>query len=185
MTPEQQRVLLQVARSSIEASVRNTGFRVPRTQDPVLLKPTGAFVTLHLGNDLRGCVGYFEPLYPLIESVSRAAVKAALEDPRFSPVGPGELKDIRLEISALSARIPLTSAGDIVIGRDGIMLETEKGRGVLLPQVAVEYGWDTDTFFGHIFRKCGVPPAPIGTPGYAFFRFSAEIFSEPDGTHQH
>ena len=105
-------------------------------------------------------------------------MKAALDDHRFSPVRPPELHQLRIEISVLSGKVPVNSVADIVIGRDGLYLETGTARGLLLPQVATEYRWDAGSFVDHVFRKCGLAPAPIGTPGVTVFRFTAEIFSE-------
>ena len=77
----------------------------------------------------------------------------------------------------------MTSGDDIVIGRDGLFLESETARGVLLPQVAEEYGWDAETFVRHVCLKSGLGPVPVGTPGISFYRFTAEIFSETEGRH--
>jgi len=147
--------------------------------DPGLMRPAGAFCTLTISGELRGCVGFVEAVHPLLESVARASVKAALEDDRFPPVIVSELELIRIELSVLTAREEVRSPDEILIGRDGLILETASARGLLLPQVAIEHGWDADTFLVHLFRKCGVRPAPIDTPGIRVFRFGAEVFSEP------
>jgi len=143
-----------------------------------LMRPAGAFCTLTISGELRGCVGFFEPVHPLIESVSRASVKAALEDHRFNPVTEPELRSIRIEISVLTDKEAVRSPDDIVVGRDGLFLETSSTHGLLLPQVATENGWDAQTFVAHVFRKCGLRPSPIDAPGISIFRFEAEVFSE-------
>jgi AmmeMemoRadiSam system protein A len=178
LTPAQKDFLLRAGRSAMEAAVRNQVPPPHDTADPVLLSHSGAFVTLTISGELRGCIGYFEPVYPLVESVTGAAVKAALDDHRFPPVRVEELPRIRLEISVLSRRIPVNSIDDIVVGRDGLYIEADTARGLLLPQVATEYRWDAERFLFHTFRKCGLPPAQIGAPGIAVFRFIADVFSE-------
>jgi AmmeMemoRadiSam system protein A len=178
LTPAQQDYLLGAARSAMTAAVRREAPPGRGTPDPVLLTHSGAFVTLKIAGELRGCIGYFEPVHPLIDTVTGAAVKAALDDHRFPPVRTDELPRIRLEISVLSARIPVASLAEIVVGRDGLYIESESARGLLLPQVAVEYRWDAEQFLRHTFRKCGLPPAPAGTPGIAVYRFTADVFSE-------
>jgi len=178
LTPAQKDFLLGAARSAMAAAVR--GEAPPRNDnaDALLNGHAGAFVTLRLAGELRGCIGYFEPVYPLLETVTGAAVKAALDDHRFAPVRAQELPRILLEISILSGKIPVSGLDEIVVGRDGLYVETETGRGLLLPQVAVEYRWDAERFLQHTFRKCGLHPSPIGTPGIAVYRFTADVFSE-------
>ena len=178
LSPAQKNFLLLTGRSSMEAAVRKVAPPSHETAHPLLLKPSGAFVTLTISGELRGCIGFFEPVYPLVESVARASVKAALDDHRFPPVRPSELSLIRLEISVLSGKTPIESLAGISVGRDGLYLETDAAHGLLLPQVATEYRWDAETFLVHVFRKCGLSPAPIGTPGVTVYRFTAEIFSE-------
>jgi AmmeMemoRadiSam system protein A len=178
LSPAQKQFLLDTGRNAMEAAVRKKPPPSRETSDPLLVKPLGAFVTLTMSGELRGCIGFFEPVYPLVDAVARAAVKAALDDHRFMPVRPEEIPMIRLEISVLSGKVRVESAGEIEIGRDGLYLETDTARGLLLPQVATEYRWDADTFVSHVFRKCALPPAPIGTPGVTLYRFTAEVFSE-------
>ncbi len=179
LSPVQKNFLLRSGRSSMEAAVRKQTPPSPDTSDPILLQPCGAFVTLTISGELRGCIGFFEPIYPIVEAVWRSAVKAALDDHRFAPVRPAELHRIGIEISLLSPKVSVEATSDIVIGRDGLYLETGSAKWLLLPQVATEYGWDADTFLLHLFRKCEILPVPIGTPGVAVYRFSAEIFSDP------
>jgi AmmeMemoRadiSam system protein A len=178
LTPAQREFLLRAARNAMEAAVMANAPPRNETTDQVLLSHSGAFVTLTVSGELRGCIGYFEPVYPLIDTVTSAAVKAALDDHRFPPVRGDELPRIRLEISVLSGKIPVGGLDEIVVGRDGLYIETEVARGLLLPQVATEYRWDAERFLLHTFRKCGLAPAPIGAPGINVYRFSADVFSE-------
>jgi len=175
---DQREFLLGTARQSMEAAVRKRRFSSPGTRDNTLLRPAGAFTTLTVSGELRGCVGFIEPADSLVETVARSAAKAALEDHRFLPVTEAELDSIRIELSVLSGRLPVRSQDDIVIGRDGLVLETPSARGLLLPQVASSNGWDVPTFIANLFRKCGLPVSSIDAPGISVFRFTAEVFSE-------
>jgi AmmeMemoRadiSam system protein A len=178
LTPAQKEFLLRAARSAMEAAVRNEAPPPHDTPDALLLSHSAAFVTLTISGELRGCIGYFEPIHPLIDTVTGAAVKAALDDHRFPPVRADELPRIRVEISILSRKVPVTAIEEIVVGRDGLYIETDAARGLLLPQVATEYRWDPERFLQHTFRKCGLPPARIGAPGISVYRFTADVFSE-------
>jgi AmmeMemoRadiSam system protein A len=160
------------------AAVRGEAPPGRETPDPLLLSHSGAFVTLTISGELRGCIGYFEPVLPLVDTVTGAAVKAALDDHRFPPVRIEELPRIRLEISVLSAKVPVAAVTEVVVGRDGLYIESESARGLLLPQVAAQYRWDAGQFLLHTFRKCGLQPAPIGAPGITVYRFTADVFSE-------
>lgn len=162
----------------MEAAVRKHAPPPRISGDPLLLSPSGAFVTLTVAGELRGCIGYLEPIQSLLDTVAGAAVKAALDDHRFPQVRPEELPGIRLEISVLSGKIPVASIDEIVVGRDGLLVETDAARGLLLPQVAVEYRWNAETFLVHTFRKCGLAPVPVGTPGVRVYRFTADVFPE-------
>jgi AmmeMemoRadiSam system protein A len=170
--------LLRAARCAMDAAVRKYAPPERDVPDEVLLGHSGAFVTLTIAGELRGCVGYFEPLQPLIDTVTGAAVKAALDDRRFPPVRVDELPRIRLQVSVVSGKTPVSALDGIVVGRDGLYIESEGARGLLLPQVAAEHGWDAGRFLEQTFRKCGLTPAAIGSPGIGVYRFTAEIFFE-------
>lgn len=154
------RTLLRAARDAIEAAV--TG-RAERRGDeegsPELQLPGASFVTLR-GPDgsLRGCIGELEARRPLVESVRGCAVGAALRDPRFAPVDAAELSGLRVGISVLTPAQPLSDPLAIEIGRHGLLIERGPYRGVLLPEVAIEQGWDAPTFLAHTCRKAGLPP---------------------------
>ncbi len=177
LSAAQRTFLLQTGREAMEAAVRAVPPPARPTTDPRLRQPCGAFATLTISGELRGCVGYPEPLHPLVEAVARSSVKAALADHRFDPVVPDELRLIRLELSVLSSRVPIGSVAEIEVGRDGLCLEQGNVTGLLLPQVAVEQGWNAETFLRMLFRKCDLPPLPPGTPGLSLYRFTAEHFS--------
>jgi len=188
LTPEERRELLEVARSSISDEIRSrtasfTGEPArPGAKAPAgtsrLDQPGGAFVTLHKHGDLRGCIGYIEYPGPLRRAVNEVARKAAFEDPRFSPLTPDELRSVSIEISVLTPLRRIKGMDDVVVGRDGLLIELRGYRGLLLPQVATEYGWDAEEFLENTARKAGLPRTAWRDPAAELFAFSAEVFSE-------
>lgn len=179
MTSERDRtLLLQIAREAIAAHVnRQSQAAISSLQSAILARPAGAFVTLHKGGDLRGCIGHIEATEPLGQVVARCAVAACSSDPRFPPVTPGELGAIDLEISLLGPLEPIAGPQDILVGRDGLVVERGWQRGLLLPQVATEWGWDADTFLAHTCQKAGLP-RDAWQNGAKVWRFEAEVFRE-------
>jgi len=175
---EDRRLLLRVAREAIAAHVE----RRPAASPPIagaLAGPAGAFVSLHHGGDLRGCIGHIEADQRLGDVVSRCAVAASSSDPRFPAVGPGELAAIDIEISVLGPLEPITGPDEIEIGRHGLVVESGWHRGLLLPQVALEWKWDRDTFLAQTCRKAGLAPDAWRTArAVRLWRFEAEVFSE-------
>ncbi|MBX7246555.1 MAG: AmmeMemoRadiSam system protein A [Candidatus Sumerlaeaceae bacterium] len=181
LTKEEQDALLRLARLAI-GYFQSHG-REPRLGEfpDILLTaamqhPSGAFVSLHLHGELRGCIGIIEPTHPLAEAVIHNAIAAANRDPRFVPVTPRELKELEIEISVLGPLEPITHISEIVVGRHGLFIDSRAVRGLLLPQVATEYGWDSREFLEHTYRKAGLQPVP-GLPD-RIFRFEAAIFSD-------
>lgn len=149
--------LLSIARRSVEGAVKGEKAPAFDVSAPELLRPCGAFVTLEKHGDLRGCIGYPEPVRPLWQAVSEAAQSAALRDPRFPPVRAKELKDLAIEVSVLSDFRPFAGPEALVVGRDGLYIRKGFYSGLLLPQVASEYGWDAEEFLRHVCRKAGLP----------------------------
>ncbi len=173
-------LLLQVAREAIAAHVGAAPAHVPGDVD-VLTRLGGAFVTLHKNGDLRGCIGHVDATEPLGRVVPRCAVAAASTDPRFPPMVPGELDVIDIEISLLGPLEPIAGPADIIIGCHGVVVERDWQRGLLLPQVAVEWGWDAESFLAHTCHKAGLPTDAWRT-GASLWRFEAEVFSEAGET---
>ena len=177
MTTESDRqLLLRIAREAIAAFVSGAPAHVPGAAD-VLARPGGAFVTLHKGADLRGCIGHIEPTEPLGAVVPRCAVAACSTDPRFPPLASDELDAIDIEISLLGPLESIDGPADIVIGRHGLVVERGWQRGLLLPQVATERSWNADTFLAHTCRKAGLP-LDAWKHGAKAWRFEAEVFGE-------
>jgi AmmeMemoRadiSam system protein A len=141
----------------------------------------GAFVTLHLGVELRGCIGSLETDRPVTEVVERCAASAAREDPRFLPVTPAELDALDIEVSVLGPLEPLdpVDPAGVEIGRHGLVVEQGSRRGLLLPQVATERGWDQETFLAQACAKAGLP-ADAWRHGAHVCRFEALVFGEHD-----
>lgn len=147
---------------------------------PFFSMELGAFVTLHIRGDLRGCIGFIEGFMPLSEALSQLALSAAFRDPRFSPLSKEEFAVTDFEVSILSPVEPLTDLSKIVIGRDGLIASKNGRSGLLLPQVATEYAWNTDEFLSHTCRKAGLPPDAWRDGSVTFQTFSAYVFGEED-----
>jgi AmmeMemoRadiSam system protein A len=178
LSAEDGRRLLQAARRSIAAHL--AGERPPREEPtPALRAPGGAFVTLRRreGGELRGCVGVMEAPAPLLETVARVAVMAASADGRFDPVPPGELAGLAVEVSVLGPLYEVRPE-DVEVGRHGLLLRAGERHGVLLPQVALEQGWDRETFLDRACWKAGLPAGSWRQPGVQVLAFTAEVFSE-------
>lgn len=176
----ERRSLLLAAREAIAARLANREASLPPLEGG-LAAARGAFVTLRraLDGGLRGCVGRLEADAPLLVTVIDMAVAAAMRDGRFDPVTRGELVSLRIEISALSPLEPIRPS-DIQVGRHGLLLRQGARRGVLLPQVPVEHGWDRETFLAHTCRKAGLPPDAWKEPGVELLGFTATVFGEDE-----
>jgi len=176
---EQRLQLLEIARKAVGAAARRVPYRPEAPGDEDLRQMRGAFVTLKERGELRGCIGYVEPKYPLYETVARAAAAAAVSDPRFPPVAPYEVDALRLEISVLSPMQPVTDVNDIEVGRHGLVVRQGPCSGLLLPQVPGEWGWDREQFLAHTCLKAGLP-TQAWQEGAELFCFEAEVFSEEE-----
>jgi uncharacterized protein len=174
----QKKLLLEIARKSMVAAVEG-GASPDLAGDEELRRPGGAFVTLHRGSRLRGCIGQLPGEEPLIEVIAHCAGMAALEDPRFAPVEPEELTGIEIEISVLS-ELGEIAPEDIVPGKHGLVVSRGWERGVLLPQVATQFGWSAERFLEETCVKAGLPPRAWKEPGTRMQAFTAEVFSEAD-----
>jgi AmmeMemoRadiSam system protein A len=179
-SPERRHELLELARRAL-AHYLETGRILEAPPAPGGEKPpTGVFVTLRRQRRLRGCIGVVGTGDPLDRCVVRCCLAAATEDPRFQEVRPEELPDLTLEISVLSPLVPVSSPEEIVVGRDGLQIEREGRRGLLLPQVPAEQGWDRDAYLEALCRKAGLP-ADAWRTGARIQRFTAEVFSQEKG----
>lgn len=158
----------------------------PSSVDPIFEKKRGAFVTLEKGGELRGCIGRPRPEQRAVRAIREAAVGAATNDPRFPPVTESELDSITVEVSVLTA--PQQVSGDeatelpeaIAVGRDGLIVDREGLSGLLLPQVAVDRGWDAEEFLVQTCRKARLPGDAWREPDTEVRRFSAQVFVETE-----
>jgi AmmeMemoRadiSam system protein A len=177
LTHAQRTYLLGLARRSVGAAVSGAGPAFPETKDPVLLEKRGAFVTLKNGADLRGCVGYPLPYKPLAAAVAEMAAAAATEDTRFEPIEASELADLEIEISVLTVPHPIGDVTEIEVGRHGIIVSKGHHKGLLLPQVPLEYDWNLEAYLRHGCLKAGLPQDEWKR-GARIEVFEAEVFSE-------
>jgi AmmeMemoRadiSam system protein A len=180
LNDQEKQILLSLARTTVERVVK--GDEPPPLPDgpPAIKQPMGAFVTLHRKGQLRGCIGYMEAREPLDETVREMAEAAASRDYRFHPVSPNELKDIDIEISALSPLRRIHDISEIEVGKHGIWITKGVNRGVLLPQVATEQGYDRITFLQQTCRKAFLPPDAWQDSDTIIEIFSAQVFGEKD-----
>ena len=176
-TQEERELLLQLAHRSIQAALegRNLDLTPPT---PHLAEMRGAFTTLHLGGRLRGCIGYVVPAQSLYRTVAETAQAAAFDDPRFLPVTPEEAAKIKVEISILSPLRPI-GPEDVVIGVHGLVVSKSGRRGLLLPQVPVEWKWDRETFLSQVCLKAGLP-GDCWRQDIDLQAFTAEVFGEEE-----
>ncbi|HEY7111289.1 MAG TPA: AmmeMemoRadiSam system protein A [Thermoanaerobaculia bacterium] len=173
------RDLLWLARESLAAHFRGEPEpRLASDRAEAFGAPKGLFVTLTLGGHLRGCIGTLAPQGDLTRVAAEFARRAAFEDPRFPPLDSGELRQCRIEISVLAPPEPIEGPSDVVTGRDGLIVEGRGRRGLLLPQVATEWGFDAARFVEETCRKAGLPPDAWRDPQVRLWRFQAEVFGE-------
>jgi AmmeMemoRadiSam system protein A len=176
---EDRRALLAIARAAIARRLNLPVDAPPPRPTSALCEGRGAFVTLRQreGGELRGCVGFVEPRYPLHEAVGRAAELAAFEDSRFDPVRSEELAGLTLDVSVLSPLEPI-AADSVEVGRHGLMIRHAGRSGLLLPPVPLQFGWDRETFLEHTCRKAGLPKDAWKQPGAELLAFTAELVEE-------
>jgi len=173
-SPEERRTLLTLAHDAIAGALAGQTVDTTPPSDH-LAEHRGAFTTLTIAGELRGCVGYVFPSYSLYRTIAETAVAAALHDTRFAPVTPEELPKLEYEISVLSP-LQAIDAEDVEVGKHGLVVTFGGRRGLLLPQVPVEHGWDRETFLAQTCLKAGLP-GDAWERGAELQAFTAEIFS--------
>ena len=181
---EQQVRLLALARRTIREVLEGEGLPDPALlevfDEPVFGEKCGAFVTLHAGGALRGCIGYIRGVKTIPETIIDMANASAFKDPRFPPLRKQEFGLINIEISIMSPIVEVRDTADIAVGRDGLIITSGHRSGLLLPQVATEYGWDLSTFLQHTCYKAGLPGAAWTMKGTRIEKFSAQVFGEKE-----
>ena len=174
---DERRILLQIAHQSIVSGL--SGETLKAVPVPARLRePRGVFTTLYLEGELRGCVGYAMPIAPLHQAVAETARAAAFEDSRFCPVTREEAPALEVSLSVLSPLFPIQPE-QVQVGRHGLVVSMGFNRGLLLPQVPTEYGWDRETFLEQTCRKAGLP-TDAWRRGAKFEAFTAEVFGDGD-----
>ncbi len=181
LTTEEKKRLLKIARSSIESLFSKRKTERPDYQNhPVLQSKAGAFVTLTIGKQLRGCIGYIISDDPLWETVRDAAQSAAVSDPRFPPLNENELKKIAIEISVLSEPFPMKNYDEIELGKHGLICSEMGRRGLLLPQVPVEHKMTKEEYLTAICQKTGIQSDMWRKKVLNIDLFTANVFSEKE-----
>jgi len=173
---EEKQTLRDIALQAIRSKCLQQPAPTAPAASPKLQESRGAFVCLHKGKELRGCIGMIEAFGPLHQTVKEMALQAAFSDPRFCPLAPNELDDLDLEISVLTPLERIKDPGQIEIGKHGLLIRKKSYSGLLLPQVATEQGWDRHQFLEATCRKASLPPTAWKEKDTEIYVFSADIF---------
>ena len=180
LSTDDKKQLLKIARQTISNTVTGKSPASYKPESPIFAEKRGAFVTIHKNNQLRGCIGFLHPVKSLLETIIEKAEAAAISDPRFTPVQPNEISDIDIEISVLSPLREISDISEIEIGKHGLYIEKALNKGLLLPQVATEYKWDSNTFLEHTCIKAGLPTDAWKDKNTIIYIFSADVFNEKE-----
>jgi len=189
LTLEEGRFLVRLARKAVERYLKNEKIMaVPKDISPKLMERCGVFVTLnsfHRGKkELRGCIGFPYPITPLTRAVIESAINSATQDPRFPPVSLDELDHIVFEVSVLTppqlikVEKPTDYPSKIKVGQDGLIVERSYYKGLLLPQVPIEWNWEEDEFLCQCCMKAGLSPDSWLLKDTKIYKFQAIIFEE-------
>jgi len=184
LSSEEGEFLVGLARRAVESYVRSRKVvEPPANTPPKLMRKGMSFVTLYSiatgKRELRGCIGFLQPVYPLAVSVIRSAISAATEDPRFPPLEPAELSQVIVEVSVLSVPRPVRDPfKEVVIGKHGLYVIKGFHSGTLLPEVPVEYCWDLETFLAETCIKAGLPPDAWRDSGTKIMAYEGRVFYE-------
>ncbi len=176
LSQEEKKTLHHIARAVVENKARGKAVPEFLVESPILKENRGAFVTIHKRGQLRGCIGYIEGHGPLHKTIEDMAEAAAFRDPRFSPVKENELPELEFEISVLTPLKRIKDVDEVQVGKHGIYIKKGWFSGLLLPQVATEYGWDRQTFLEHTCQKAGLPPNAWKEKDTEIYIFSADVF---------
>ncbi|MEC9492863.1 AmmeMemoRadiSam system protein A [Flexistipes sp.] len=181
LSEKARKFLVRTAREAITSEFNKNKLIINKQDIPGELDfNSGCFVTLHKNGKLRGCIGNFREDKNIVENVAEMAVQSAFKDMRFPPLAENELSHVEIEISVLSPMVPVSRFDEIKIGRDGLYISKGIFSGVLLPQVASEYGWNVEEFLKNTCRKAGLPVDAYKAADTKVYRFEALVFSEQD-----
>ncbi len=179
LSVNEKKELLRIARRTIESYLVDGCVPEFDVTEPGLLEKRGAFVSLHRGPRLRGCIGMFESDKSLYQTVAEMAFCAAMKDPRFSPLTEEELDELSIEISVLTPMRRVENATEVEVGRHGVLIVKGNHRGVLLPQVATEHGLEREGFLDETCLKAGLEPGAWRHDAEIYV-FEATVFNEKD-----
>ncbi len=181
MPPEKDAsILLNIAREAITSHTNGQTYQACPREEKSLNEKAGCFVTIKQNGQLRGCIGNFQSERPLFIEVAEIAIASASKDPRFHPLEKDELDNFELEISVISPLEKIDDIEQIVVGTHGLYLEQNFSRGVLLPQVATEHGWDRPTFLQQTCLKAGLKGDSWKNSDADIYIFSAKIYKESE-----
>jgi len=178
LSEQEKKALLEIAKRAIIAKAGNKDMPKLTMDLPILKEKRGAFVTLKKRGHLRGCIGYIKAVKPLGDTVQEMAVAAAFHDPRFPSVKGDEIRDLSFEISVLSPLQKIKNIEEIEVGTHGLYMVRGYNSGLLLPQVAIEYRWDRETFLKETCYKAGLPPKAWKDKETEIYIFSADYFND-------
>ena len=184
ITPEEGELLVKLARKTIETCIRSGGKPKAPEVSGELREPRGVFVTLTKGGALRGCIGHPIPTMPLINAVVDTAISSATADPRFPRVAEEELPELEVEVSVLTlpelieVKNPREYPNHVEIGKHGLVMERGINRGLLLPQVPIEWKWNAEEYLSQTCVKAGMAPDCWLEGGVRISRFEAQVFAE-------
>jgi AmmeMemoRadiSam system protein A len=178
LSREEKHFLLKLAKETIKANLEKKPLPAPPYFTENLKTKSGAFVTLKANGNLRGCIGWVLDFKPLQDAVQELSLSAAFHDPRFQPLNCEEYNSIELEISVLTPPEMVLDIEKINVGSDGLIIKNGLNEGLLLPQVATEYGWDRTTFLEQTCHKAGLPLRAYLNPKTEIKKFTAIVFSE-------
>jgi len=177
LNEDEKKFLTEVARKTVIEHAENGSAPEFTTDNPKLNRKSGAFVSLHEKNGaLRGCIGYVEPIKPLLKTVTDMAVACSSRDPRFQPVTPDEFPNLNIEVSVLTPLEEISDTEKVRVGEHGLMIKKGQASGLLLPQVPVEFGWDRHRFLEETCRKAGLESGAWKEPDAKIFVFFAQVF---------
>ncbi len=181
LTPDEKKELLRIARATLKEFLVSGRIPPGKPHRRCLVEPAAVFVSLFEGAELRGCIGTTEETTPLYRAIQEMAIAAATRDPRFDPVRIEDVSDLSIEISVLGARRRVTAPEQVAIGEHGVSVSGHGRRGLLLPRVAADAGWDARTFLQKTCEKAGLPPDAWSDGETVIEVFTSQTFSESDG----
>ncbi|MBW2977826.1 TIGR00296 family protein [Candidatus Woesearchaeota archaeon] len=183
----QAKKLIKLAKDAISSYFEGKTLEVSEVLQKEFKEETGVFVSVYVKEDLAGCIGFPEPIFPLWLGVRKAAVSAGFKDPRFPPLVKAQMKDLRIELTVLTkpevieVKDPKEYMKKIKIGKDGLMVKDEFGSGLLLPQVPGEWGWNVEEFLNQTCMKGGLDPNCWRNTKRNIYKFQGQIFTEEKG----